>query len=98
MSQRSTPGNPVSGNLVPAPDLAPGPPAGATREQRIAMWFDLVDATDEIQLAMLRARYQSEAEVLAAYREAYARRVAEHDRTVGRMISKLNYQSPSHGG
>ncbi|HEY3965811.1 MAG TPA: hypothetical protein VGM05_14730 [Planctomycetaceae bacterium] len=98
MSHRSTPGNPVSGNLIPPPDLAPGPPAGTTREQRIAMWFDLVDATDEIQLAMLRTRYHTEDEVLAAYREAYVRRVAEHDRTAERMISKLNYRSHSHGG
>jgi hypothetical protein len=47
---------------------------------------------------MLRTRYHTEAEVLAAYREAYARRVLEHDRTAERMISKLNYRSNSHGG
>jgi hypothetical protein len=84
--------------LIPAPDLAPAPPAGVTREQRIAMWFDLVDATDEIQLAMLRARYHTEAEVLAAYRVAYANRVAEHDRTVRHMMTEFDRRCHAHGG
>jgi len=78
------------GRLIPPPELAPGPPEGATREQCIAMWFDLVEATDQIFLATLRSRYKTEAEVEAAYRENYARWAEEHDRTVVRMFTELN--------
>jgi hypothetical protein len=30
------------GQLIPPPEFAPGPPAGATHELCVAMWFDLV--------------------------------------------------------
>jgi hypothetical protein len=88
---------PQSGNLIPPPDLAAGPPANTTPEQRIAMWFDLVDATDEVQLALLRARYSSEAEVMAAYRESYAQWAAEHDRRNLHMLEEFNRRCPPHG-
>ena len=98
MSPASTSRTTGFGQLIPPPELAPGPPAGATREQCIEMWFDLVDATDQIFLAALRSRYQSEAEVDAAYRECYARSVAEHDRTVYHMLTEMSRRLRHHGG
>lgn len=92
----TTPAN-RGGELIPPPELAPGPPVGASREQCIEMWFDLVEATDQIYLAALRSRYKTEAEVEAAYRENYARWVEEHDRTVFRMFTALNRRQQSHG-
>ena len=86
------------GQLIPPPELAPGPPAGATRQQCVEMWFDLVEATDQIFLAALRSRCKSEAEVEAAYRESYSRWVEEHDRTVLHMFTVLNRRQQSHGG
>ena len=62
------------------------------------MWFDLVDATDEIFLATLRGRGLSSIDVEAAYRDCYARQVAEHDRTVRQMLQRLNRQRMNHGG
>ncbi len=62
------------------------------------MWFDLVDATDEIYLATLRSRGLSEAEVLVAYRENYARWVEEHDRRGLQMLANFNRSGINHGG
>ena len=73
--------------LIPPPELAPSVPADATREECIAAWLDLLDATDEIFLANLRGQGLSPAEIEAAYRECYARQVEEHDRTVHRMLT-----------
>jgi hypothetical protein len=66
------------------------------------MWFDLVEATDEILLAALRSRYGSDEEVEAAYREIYARQVEEHDKKVQHMLSEFDRRdrnrSDRHGG
>jgi hypothetical protein len=62
------------------------------------MWFDLIDSTDEVQLALLRARYSTEAEVMAAYRECYAQWVVEHDRKNLHMLEEINRRERRHGG
>ena len=93
MSQDSVSRPRESGSLIPPPELAPGPPAGATREQCVAMWFDLVAATDEILLAALRSRYDSPAEVAAAYRQIYARQVEEHDKKMLHMMREFDRRS-----
>jgi len=87
-----------SGELIPPPDRAATVPAGTTVAERIAAWFDLVDATDEIYLATLRSRGLSEAEVMAAYRENYARWVEEHDQRAFAMLAVLNPRKIDHGG
>jgi hypothetical protein len=102
MSQASASNTGGSWQLIPSPELAPGPPPGATREQCVAMWFDLVEATDEILLAALQSRYKSQAEAEAAYRQIYARQVEEHDKKVHHMMSEFDRRSrnrpDNHGG
>lgn len=93
MSQYSAPGSRDSGPLIPPLEQAPGPPAGATREQCVAMWLDLVEATDEILLAALRSRYGSPEEVKAAYRRIYARQVEEHDKKMLHMMREFDRRS-----
>ena len=83
---------------IPAVDLAPPVPSGATREQCISVWFDLVEATDEILLANLRRSGRTPEEVQAAYRGCYAAWAAEHDRTVRRMLTEFGRCGKNHGG
>jgi hypothetical protein len=83
--------------LIPPPELAPLVPQSASREECIAAWFDLVDATDEILLANLRSRGLSEAEALAEYRRDYARWVEEHDRKVRHMLTDRHRKSQQGG-
>jgi hypothetical protein len=83
--------------LIPPPELAPSVPSSASREECVAAWFDLVEATDEILLANLRSRGLSEAEVLAEYRRDYARWTEEHDRKVRHMLTQ-RHPGSQHGG
>ena len=82
--------------LIPPCEIAPSVPPSASREECIAAWFDLVDATDEILLANLRSRGLSEDEVRDEYRRAYARWVQEHDRKVMRILTELHRRA-QHG-
>ena len=61
------------------------------------MWFDLVDATDEILLANLRSRAQSRRGGRGVPR-VLRRQVAEHDRTVRHMLLELDRRRKNHGG
>ena len=83
-----------TGRLVAPKELSPSIPRGASREECVAAWFDLLDATDEILFARLRGRGLSEAEIQSVYRDIYARWVEEHDRKVQQMLSR---GTPSHG-
>ena len=83
-----------TGRLVAPEDPSPSIPRGASREECVAAWFDLLDATDEILFARLRSQGLSEAEIQSVYRSIYARWVEEHDRNVQQM---LGHGMPSHG-
>jgi hypothetical protein len=87
-----------TGQITSSIEMSPTVPAGATPEQCVALWFDLVDATDEILLANLRSSGRTPAEVQVAYRQCYARWVEEHDRTVHQMLSELARRETRHGG
>ncbi len=83
--------------LIPPAEMEPALPPELSREECVAAWFDLVEATDEILLASLRSRGLSEAEVESAYRAIYARQVEEHDRTVRHMLMELDRRLSQHG-
>ena len=63
---------------------------GVTPGQRIEQWADLVDSCEEVLMAGLRRKVGPHGDVEAAYREWYARQVAEHERTIRRMLERLN--------
>ena len=75
--------------LIPPEELSPTIPRGVSREECIAAWFDLLDATDELFFARLRSQGLSEAEIRSAYRANYARWVEEHDRKVEHMLRRM---------
>lgn len=86
------------GQLIPPAEMAPAVPADATPEQCVAMWVDLVDATDEILLAALRSRLGPAGDVEAEYRRLYQEQMREHDRTVRHMFEELHRRLGHHGG
>lgn len=85
--------------LIPPPEADPAVPAAASREQCVAMWLDLVEATDQILLSTLRSTLGSEAEARAAYRRCYEEQMREHDRTVRHMCEEFHRRwHARHGG
>ena len=77
-----------TGRLIPSEELSPSIPRGASREECVAAWFDLLGATDEILFARLRSQGLSESEIQSVYCGIYARWVEEHDRKVQQMLGR----------
>ena len=80
----------MAGQLIPPRELAPPVPSGATPQQCIAMWVDLMNACEQFLLAGLRREIGPDGDLKAAYRKWYAQQMEEHDRTVRRMVDRFN--------
>ncbi len=68
--------------LIPPPDLAPPSLKGTTMEQRIQMWCDLMDLSEQFLLAGLRRKIGPDGDLNEAYRQWYRQRMREHDQQV----------------
>jgi len=79
----------MSDQLLFDPDLAPAVPEGLTSEQRIALWVDVMKASDEFLFAGLRREVGPDGDIHAAYRRWYADQMEEHDRTMRRMVENM---------
>ncbi len=79
----------MPGELLAPPELAPPVPDGATPEQCIAMWLDLLEACDQFLLAGLRREIGPDGDLKAAYRRWYAQHMEEHDRMIFHMAEEF---------
>lgn len=70
-------------------DLTPSVPQGATPQQCIRMWLDLMDACEQFLLAGLRREIGPDGDLRAAYRKWYAEQMEEHDRMIERVAARL---------
>jgi hypothetical protein len=86
----------MAGQLIPPPEFAPPIPEGATPEQCIAMWVDLMDTCEQFLLAGLRREIGPEGDLQAAYRRWYAEQMEEHDRTMLRMMQEIERRGGGH--
>ncbi len=86
---------PASTELL-RPRRGPRTVNGVTPGQRILQWADLVDSCEEILLAGLRRKVEPGGDVQAAYREWLSRQMAEHERTIRRMLTRLNEAEARH--
>jgi hypothetical protein len=58
-------------------------------DQRIAIWIDLMDTTDELLLAGLRREVGPDGDLREAYRRWLTDYRTEHDKANRRMMEKL---------
>jgi hypothetical protein len=79
------------------PDLTPQIPDGATPTQCIAMWFDLLDASEQFVLAGLRREIGPDGDLKAAYRKWYKEQMAEHDKMIYHMTEELSKREAANG-
>ena len=70
---------------------------GATPEQCIAMWVDLMNACEQFVLAGLRREIGPDGDLRAAYRRWYAEQMEEHDRMIMHLAEELDRRGGSHG-
>ena len=88
----------MANQLIAQPELAiPRMPA-LSIQQRIAVWLDLMDASHKILMAGLRRKVGPDGDVVAAYQEWYAREREDHDRTMRRMLERLNQMEVEDAG
>lgn len=87
----------MAGQLIPPAELAPAVPEGATPEQCIAMWVDLMNACEQFVLAGLRREIGPDGDLRAAYRQWYAEQMEEHDRMIMNLAEELDRRGGSHG-
>jgi len=71
-------------------DLTPPVPADLTREQGIALWKEVMNASEQFLLAGLRREIGPEGDLREAYRKWYAAQMEEHDRMLFRMAERLS--------
>jgi hypothetical protein len=80
------------GPLKSSPELAPTVRKSATPQQYISMWVDLMNACEQLLLAGLRREIGPQGDLKAAYQKWYAEQMEEHDRTMLRMLARLDRQ------
>ena len=66
--------------LVPPADLAPPSISHLPLSQRIELWAQLVDESEALLIAGLKAKVGEGGDWHEAYRQWYARHMEEHDR------------------
>jgi hypothetical protein len=81
---------------VDAADLSPSLDH-LSQAQRVALWVDVMNACEQLLLAALRREIGPDGDLRAAYRKWYAKRMAEHDEMMLRMLEKLGRVDAEHG-
>ena len=80
------------------PDLSPQIPDHVTPTQRIAIWLDLLDASEKFLLAGLRREIGPDGDLKAAYRQWYKEQMKEHDKMMFHMMEEFSKRGGGHGG
>jgi len=82
---------------LPPPELDHPLPDHLTMDQRVALWLDAIEASDEMLLAGLRATCPDEKSVRAAYRQWYEEYSRDHYEMLVRMAERFQQAQQKHG-
>ncbi len=88
----------MAGQLIAPPGLEPSLPPGLTTQEKITLWADLVDATEELVKVGLRKKIGPDGDLEQAFREWYVRQAEEHDRIVIKMMREIRERQNRHAG
>ena len=81
---------PFSGSLLPPPGEAPSLRPDLTQAQRGELWIDLLDASEAFLQVGLRQKIGPDGDMMAAFRNWYGKRMEEHDRTMRKMLERMD--------
>ena len=87
----------MANQLMPPPGMEHSIPDHLTPDQRLAVWADLMDASEELLLAGLSREIGPDGDLREAYRGWYARRMEEHDQAVRQSAENLYRRGVRHG-
>ncbi len=83
--------------MIPPPELAPPSVKHLPLAKRIEIWAQLVDETDALVRAGLRAKIGPDGDLEQAYREWYARRAEEHRQALYQFAANLERREAANG-
>ena len=75
----------------------PNPGDRLTAGQRVALWADLWDASEEMLLTGLRRELGPDGDLITAYRDWCEKQKEEHDRMIRRMAQRFYERGVRHG-
>jgi hypothetical protein len=78
------------------PDLTPQIPNSATPEMCLAMWIDLMNASEEFLLAGLRREIGPDGDLNAAYRHWHQEQMKENDQAMLQMMEQFTNHGVGH--
>ncbi len=78
--------------------MAPPDRPGATCEQAVETWLDMLNTGTKLLRAGLRREVGPSGDVDAAYRQWYAAQMQEHHRKVERIVKRLRDAEVEHAG
>src|SRR5258708_3513428 len=88
----------MANQLIPPPGMETAIPEHLTPNQRLAVWADLLDASEALVLAGLRHQIGPDGDIQEAYRRWYAQQMEEHDNWMRRLAENLYRRGVRHGG
>ncbi len=88
----------MKNQLIPPPELAPQSACHLPMAKRIELWAELSDEGEQFLWAGLRRRVGPNGDVNEAYRQWYARRMEEHDRTMEHFLTELHRRENASAG
>lgn len=87
----------MKSQLIPPPELAPPSVKQLPLEKKIELWAELVDESEALLLAGLRARIGPDGDLKAAYRQWYARHMDDHERVLTSMARSSRLREAGDG-
>jgi hypothetical protein len=87
----------VSGQLLPPAELDHPLPEHLTIGERIAVYCDLLEASEQMLIAGLEATLPAGSDIREAVREVYERQSAEHVASLERIAERINRLEAEHG-
>jgi hypothetical protein len=88
----------MSGELIPPPELGHALPTGLSQAECVAIYLDLLEASEQMLIAGLRATLPPGANLHAAVRQCHDRQSDDHYRSLVQMAERFNKIESSHGG
>ena len=83
--------------LIPPPELAPPSVKHLSLEKRLELWAQLVDESDALVRAGLRAKIGPHGDLQAAYRDWYSRQMQEHEQVLYKFAESLSMREAGDG-
>jgi hypothetical protein len=83
--------------LIPPPELAAPSVKHLPLEKRIELWSELLDESEALLLAGLRAKIGPDGDLKAAYRQWYSRHMEDHDRMQAALAENLSRREARDG-